>query len=847
MTWPRSPYWPALYTQVAFNADPNNPSITPQWTDLSDRVIDFSPTRGRQYELDQVQAGSGTMTLVDPNEDLNPANTTSPYWPNVKPYRQIRVAAVWPPAPAVGATNLMNRDYGADPGMERTAVGARPPLVIAFNVTPSVQTTNPWQGSRDLQWTFNTTSGEQGNCWTVPCVPGQTYTFSVYAASTAAGVLGRLFVNAGVGQTTFTTTTAYQRVTRTFTATAWTHQLWIVVGYPGDTVSAPGTMYLDGVQHEQGTTATAWNDPAAGAGQQIYPVFTGYVERWPRTWNQQGTYGLCAIQVVDALGVFAQQAIGTAVYNEIQARAPLCYWPLQDDAKAAAFAEASGNGGSPLIARASKYGAGGGLAAAQGAEIVGDPSGVAVSGFGNDGTGGVTQTGTLLTADAAVPGSTAIGPLPATPGSPWGLTLTAWVQYGYTTAASAQAGVVAALLGSAPSGVIAPLNLQITNAGTPAIGFANASGGATNASVVASQTILDGKWHHLAAVVTQNATNTTLTIYIEGVQRGTATYATSTVGWLNGSATSIQVGGLIVPGTSAAFFNGLISHVAVWPQALSSADIYQMSYVGSTGLGAPNSSTPEYAGDRITRYLGYHYSGPTAIEQGSSALGPDPATGPAGANLTFTLDAINGVVLSENGQFFAGRDGTPRFFGRAHRYLETTPTWVLGEQESPYLGDIAYDYDPTQVFNDVQISRTGGIVVHLSDTASGLSYFQRSMQREIQIASDLETVDAANYLLNRYRQPVQRIATLTLDPASNPALWPVVLGMELSDRVTAKRRTGRFTMAGDFFVEQLGHSIAFKDGQWRTSLQASPVDRQQVWILGDPTFGVLGTTTVLGY
>jgi hypothetical protein len=31
------------------------------------------------------------------------------------------------------------------------------------------------------------------------------------------------------------------------------------------------------------------------------------------------------------------------------------------------------------------------------------------------------------------------------------------------------------------------------------------------------------------------------------------------------------------------------------------------------------------------------------------------------------------------------------------------------------------------------------------------------------------------------------------------------------------------------------------------SVQASPADKQQVWILGDPVFGVLDSTTVLAY
>lgn len=54
--------------------------------------------RGRQYELGQVDAGTAVLDVHDPNELLNPANTSSPYNTgpaSIQSYRPVKVTAVW--------------------------------------------------------------------------------------------------------------------------------------------------------------------------------------------------------------------------------------------------------------------------------------------------------------------------------------------------------------------------------------------------------------------------------------------------------------------------------------------------------------------------------------------------------------------------------------------------------------------------------------------------------------------------------------------------------------------------------------------------------------------------------
>src|SRR6266702_1310745 len=97
---------PDIALQVAFNADPNDTSATPTWTDLTSRVYKVGSAHwGRQYELDATQTGQMSVSFRDADEYLNPANASSTYYPNVLPYRQVLFQAMYPSG---GTGNLMN-------------------------------------------------------------------------------------------------------------------------------------------------------------------------------------------------------------------------------------------------------------------------------------------------------------------------------------------------------------------------------------------------------------------------------------------------------------------------------------------------------------------------------------------------------------------------------------------------------------------------------------------------------------------------------------------------------------------------------------------------------------------
>ncbi|MDB4872474.1 MAG: hypothetical protein JWL97_3478, partial [Gemmatimonadales bacterium] len=90
-----TPNWPAVQYQVGFGYQPGDATSSPTWTDITPKVTSVSTKRGRQYELDKLQAGTATIKLRNNDGAFDPTNGSSTYAPNVVPYVPIRVLATW--------------------------------------------------------------------------------------------------------------------------------------------------------------------------------------------------------------------------------------------------------------------------------------------------------------------------------------------------------------------------------------------------------------------------------------------------------------------------------------------------------------------------------------------------------------------------------------------------------------------------------------------------------------------------------------------------------------------------------------------------------------------------------
>lgn len=90
--------------EIAFGSDPTVAVADTTWTDVTGWVAELPggaaelvrTQRGKQYELDEFQAGVCQVVLDNRDGRFSPDNESSPYWPDVKPMRRIRVRATNP-------------------------------------------------------------------------------------------------------------------------------------------------------------------------------------------------------------------------------------------------------------------------------------------------------------------------------------------------------------------------------------------------------------------------------------------------------------------------------------------------------------------------------------------------------------------------------------------------------------------------------------------------------------------------------------------------------------------------------------------------------------------------------
>ncbi len=815
---PTASWRPDFFIGCAFNANPNDPNATRVWSELTSLFRKASShRRGRQYELDQNQGAQPSMVFLDPNEYLNPANTASPYSPNVLPYREILWQGMWPNG---GVGNLLNtgaQGTSYDPSFESYTVGTAVTWLTAVGgTTPLVATTTPHTGAHDVSWTVVNGATVQGVSWTLPTMPGRQYTTSAYVRQSSASTQQIAITGVAAGTST-SSTGAWVRLTVTWTATQPSHT--VTVQTTGTAVA--GTVLLDDVQHEPGAAASTFTT----TGPVIYGILRDYVERWPSRWDYQGFLGYAETTLVDAFAPQNKLLLNTELRNSTLAKKPTYYWTLGEPSGSTAFADTSGNYGPSLAAVPSVYGGGTtGITPGTAANIPGDPSGTGVKI-----TPDYSTPGSPFVQQAAVVGTNYFGVQPNNPiqypaslTQPWAGTFAAWVNV--TAPANATYNNMYIL------DAVGVCQLYLTaGSSVTAAGWA--------ATATAATSITDGKPHMVLATQSVAAGNETITLYVDGTQVATNTAAISVA---VPYATGILLGGL----GNLDNCNGVVTQAAMWAsRALSTAEISDLWSAGGHGY------TGETSGARIGRYIGYGWNGLTAIDTGQSTMGISNLS--AGTSL---LSAIQDVTTTENGNYWVDPRGYSTFYARTRRYLETSSVYTFGENvaggEFPYLEDLAYDLDPTLIYNDVEVTNSSGVIVKAINTASQTAYFVNSYQRTINVANNSEAVDCATYLMNQHDIPRQRVSVLTLDPVGNPNLWPVVLSLEVGMRVTVKRRPkaanvgAGITMSADFFVESISHdNIDMDNGTWQTQLLLSPVDIAQVGILDSSTFGRLGISS----
>ena len=476
-------------------------------------------------------------------------------------------------------------------------------------------------------------------------------------------------------------------------------------------------------------------------------VITGVVEGWPPNWDPSGAEAISTVTLTDAMLTFAGARLPSSIYAvETAADTPRTAFGLGESSGTFAADSAGGHHGT-YEGGATFYSRGG---------LIDDDPGTAIEFDGVDRYVKIPES-------AAIAGSGAFS-------------FEAWFStegttnpvYLYVQGLDVGVTVTSAVLAYYPSA-----DLVLVKTQTPAGLIESAS------AVIAG--LNDGARHHV--VGTRNSFGDVLRLYVDGALAGVDAGAVHS---LDAAPASIGSPSQAPPGGSAAEAV-IIDEVRTYTTELTAARALA-HYIAGT---APWEG--DLSGDRIEKLLAL--VGVTGadvdIDPGRSALQHSELGG-------VVLEHLHRVEETEGGALFATRDGVVRFRDRDAIYDDDRSNTVQvvfgddweGGDEVPYTV-VEPVYDVSSIVNSVEASRPGGTTFTVEDdesiTTDGYGY--RSTTLSLLVDDDREVIDAAGVLVAERSQPRLRFRKVSVSPSIDPDnLWPVVLDLDIGDRVAFRKR-----------------------------------------------------------
>lgn len=791
---PTSSYMPNVVVEIAFNSGLLTPAGSRVWTDVSDYVEldqNITITHGRGDERSTADANQCVLTLDNRDGRFTP-----------EPVR---------------------RNYVGNPSVEVDAAGWYDHSSGVSSPTWARQTGWAYDGTTSMRQRGTTTSAALSFVGSIvlpdgvapgyTVAPGETWTamakVNVVAAPPpgSAGLWAEIFwfdgalaflsqVNGATLGATVATGPQGISVTATAPASAAYMQAVFVMG--ATTNATLLDFYTDAVRVEKAAAPVSAYYPDVKLDRPIRVTATPvdgsaqveslcFVNEWPVEW--EGTDGYAKVTVsassrMARLGTAA--SLKSIIEQEILADAPLAYYTLGEPAGALAANDSSGNQAPRLT-------------------ITGDPAGPMV--FGNaigPGTDGLTAA-QFTTYDTGEGGQRLHGAFIATPAA-----LSTELFFSFP---------------SIPANSVILLSLPDAQFNIP-FGSDKLQINAAGVSITSATTVTDGATHH-AAVVWNGAT---VTCYLDGVSIGSAaTGGSSPVSDIIIGQTNVVTG---APITFA------VAHVAIYGTALSAARVAAHASAGSSGFAGETTSA------RLVRYAGYAGipAAEVVTETGQTTVQHIDITDQQVVELMRKMETTEGGVL------FDDRDGTTALHNRAHRpTLSSSFTLDMAQQmvESGYSPKL----DRSAIANDVTAADVSGkYTAHVFDAASKTDNGVATMSIETASEDDDEPLFQAGWALYKYKTPLPRVATLSVDCLAQVGKTPncaTVLAANVGSKLTVSNRPSQDSAtSATFFVE--GYTRTYGPESCVTTFNVSPTSPEDTTlIIGNATGrGVIGTNPI---
>lgn len=331
--------FPLVQAEAAFGADPGNvtgstdylfSSEYATWTDLTARTLGpavqarIKAKRGRQYQLQQQEAGSCEVPLSNVDGAFTPANPGSPYY-----------------------SNALNSNMSFQAGLSGWSPGSGGVTIAASTAVTFASGLNAVsRGSMLVTPDAGASSVHAAN---VPANPNYPYSGSWWIYSPGGWASGaHVQVNWSTAAGTFISTTTGSAVP--VPAGVWTQVTDLGITPPGGAGQASLIVSLNGSPTSADVFYVAEAAIVAGPAAvrtglvamltpvrvtawwqgRRYPVWAGYAQQWPQEWPDMPQWGFSTLKAADALGVAAAGQMQSALIGEVLADNPYAYLPCNE-------------------------------------------------------------------------------------------------------------------------------------------------------------------------------------------------------------------------------------------------------------------------------------------------------------------------------------------------------------------------------------------------------------------------------------------------------------------------------------------------------------------------------------
>jgi hypothetical protein len=841
-----NPNMPNVIVEAAFGAQPGDYTqsvdykwdITGlRWTDISSRVFStgedgrIKTKRGRQYELSQEETGELDIELDNHDGVLTYGNVGSQYY-------------------STAINQNMSFQSGVAPWTTQNGATAA--------LTTSQVFTSGYGGSGAV-YACQVTAGSSANPGIVseyiPVNPRAFYSVSAWVYSLAGWNAG-----AQIGVNWYTSAMGY--ISSSFPgytalgAGAWTQTLLNGMTAPATAAYAqlvcqlsgtPGSGFLFNIAEAalgQGISpvrtglivpntpvrVTAWWDGVE------YPVAFGYTEKWPQDWPELPQWGFSSLTAVDAYGPMAATTLPSAVEGEIRKDQPYFYFPTAEQYEFTSQSltpTASPIDANGLIAintafNNNRYGAyrdgyDQPVTVGQALNLLGDE---------NTCLGATTYAGQEYETNG--PGMFYFDPNIPSNNNGKAFSLEFWFVWGNSNTYSC--GMLSAFGG--PSSFTAPLpELNPSYGGVIAVGI---NTGLNSAGTVASGFYCNGV--ELTNQMFDQSTFAPQHFALTTGPNGTTTYLnglTTATNPLLGTIPSIRAVALgparfAYDVSSLVVYNGynyISGHLAWYGQELTATQIsnhYESGISGWVGVTAPGRYAQTLTWGRLglkrggtAWYKTYGQGEGTFMSEAYSYQGSSCA------------DVVNQLVQTERGRCFTQANGSIVYLYRWCLYnLPNMATFGdNGTTQFPYEQETSFAVDNQFIFNQVTATQNRGpdqdFYVFQTDPTSITDYFLRSgLDTQSYAMLPFDVFDVVNWDLQKYKQPTQRVVTLTLDvtkvAGKFPGLFPTILSLELNQTILVTRNPiGGASITVGGVIQNISHEIGAT--YWKTTYQITPL------------------------